>query len=324
MRFRVASRSADERAAHREKLNGFFTAALGEGKSRTGGFNPRGLKDLEDAKYEIAELIVQLVNDEVNVTDPTPFMVETTNSAFGDQLLWQEFYGDLRVTRRAYGSKALSQRLQVREWGVETTMKEIAMELPLEEIASGRMSASQAVDAMAQAVVRYKAAFVCDSVDAGVPAATNDRTGKVGYTLRYSGLTADNLGKAIDGLRDDADTPTIFGRHIALHPAIRGFTGFSDLQLREFEVRGQAGAFLGAPLVTLADRYSKMFGGHNLRTDRVYITGGTKGAVMVDTDVSFMNYAEVSAKEGVFTTGFRFEGGILVHDPYRYRIIEIA
>jgi hypothetical protein len=165
--------------------------------------------------------------------------------------------------------------------------------------------------------------FVLDGIDAGVPAATADRSGVSGFTLRYSGLTDTNLEKALDGLKDDGEAPSIFGRHTALYPAIRGFNGWSQDGLREFEVRGVTGVYQGSPIVTLIDKFSRKHGNHVIRNDRVYIAGGAKGAVLAEIDLSFLNYAETDPRVGVFTTGMRMEEGLLVWNPYAYRIIEV-
>lgn len=321
MQFKVANRTADEMAAHKNELNKIFKDAVGHDKR--GRIDPKGLKQLEDNKIEIAQLVVQLVEDTVALTDPTPFMVDRRTYGIGDQILFQELKGDMKVTKRAYGSKPLSQRLTKTEWSMTTQAKEIAVEIPLEEIASGATTAADAVNAMAESINRYRVQFVLDGIDAGIPAATDDRTGVTGFTLRYASLTKENLEKALDGLKDDGEAPSIFARHIALYPEIRGFTGWSDETIREFDMRGVMGTFQGSPVVTLVDKYSRKFGSHVIRSDRVYIAGGTKGAVLADVDLSFLNFAETDARTGTFMTGMRMEDGLLVWNPYAYRIIEV-
>jgi len=321
MQFKVANRNSQEMANHKAELDRIFKTAVGHDKR--GRVDPKGLRELDDNRIEIAQLVVQLVEDTVSVTDPTPFLVDRKTYNLGDQILFQEMRGDVKVTKRAYGTKALSQRLTKVEWGMTTTAKEVAMEIPLEEIASGASSASDAVNAMAESINRYRVQFVLDGIDAGVPAATADHSGVTGFTLRYSGFTKANLEKALDGLKDDGEAPSIFGRHTAIYPAARGFTGWSDEGLREFEMRGVMGAFQGSPIVTLIDKFSRKHGSHVIRNDRVYVAGGTKGAVLGEVDLSFLNYAEIDPRVGVFTTGIRMEEGLLVWNPYAYRIIEI-
>lgn len=321
MQFKTANRTAQEVADHKAELDRIFKTAVGHDKK--GRIDPKGMKELEANKLEIAQLIVQLVEDTVTLTDPTPFLVDRKTYGIGDQILFQELRGDIKVTKRAYGTKALSQRMTKVEWGLTTTAKEVAIEVPLEEIASGAMQASDVVNSMAEAINRYNIQFVLDAIDAGVPAATADRTGINGFTLRYSGLTKTNIEKALDGLKDDGEAPTIFGRHTALYPTIRNFDGWSFLQLREFELRGVTGQLYGSPVVTLVDRFSRKFGNHVIRNDRVYIAGGTKGAILADVDMSFLNYAVTDPRVGVFTTGMRMESGVSVWNPYMYRIVEI-
>jgi hypothetical protein len=320
MQFKTASRTPQEIADHKAELNRIFKDAVGHDKK--GRIDPKGFKELESNKFEIAQLVVQLLEDTVALTDPTPFLVDRNTYNLGDQILFQENRGDLKVTNRAYGTKALSQRMTRVEWGMVTQAKEVAVEIALEEIASGATSASDAVDAIAEAINRYRIQFVLDGIDAGVPAATTDRTGIGGFTLRYATFSKDNLEKALDGLKDDGEAPTIFGRHSAIYPAIRGFEGWSDDAKREFEVRGVTGQFQGSPIVTLIDRFSRKAQSHVIRNDRVYVAGSSKGAVMAEIDLSFLNWAEADPRVGVFTTGVRLEDGLLVWNPYAYRIIE--
>lgn len=322
MQVKVASRTQEELKAHREEVNRLFKDAVGHDKR--GKLDPMGLKKLEADRVEIAALVVQLIDDQVTLTDPTPFMVDRRNYNLGDQILFQELRGDMKVTNRAYGSKPLSQRVTKTEFHMTTQNKEIAAELPLEEIASGAMTAADAIDAIAEGIVRHRVQFVLDAIDAGIPAATADYTGVSGYTLRYSGLTDTNLQRALDGLKDDGEAPTIFGRHIALYPTIRNFTGWSDEGLREFELRGITGQYQGSPIVTMVDKYSRKAQRHVIPNNRVYISGSNRGAVLAEVDMSFLNWATVDPRTATFTTGMRMEEGILVWNPYAYRIIEIA
>lgn len=322
MQLKVASRTQEELKTAREKVNEIFKEAVGHDKK--GRVDPRGVKRLDDDRVEIAALVVQLIEDQVALTDPTPFMVDRRSYGLGDQILFQELRGDMKVTNRAYGSKPLSQRLTKEEFHMTTQNKEIAAELSLEEIAAGSITAADAIDAIAEGLVRHRVQFVLDGIDAGIPAATADLTGVAGFTLRYAGLTAGNLEKALDGLKDDGEAPTIFARHIALYPAIRAFTGWSDLTVRDFEQRGVTGVYQGSPIVALNDKYSRKAQSHVIPSNRVYIAGGTKGAVMGEVDMSFLNWATVDARTATFTTGVRLEEGLLVWNPYAYRIIEIA
>jgi hypothetical protein len=320
MQFKTASRTPQEIADHKAELNSIFKDAVGHDKR--GRIDPKGMQELQDNRIEIAQLVVQLLEDTVAVTDPTPFLVDRNTYNLGDQIMFQEMRGDLKVTKRAYGTKALSQRLTKVEWGMTTQAKEIAVELALEEIASGASSASDAVDAIAEGINRHRIQFVLDGIDAGVPAATDDHSGVPGFTLRYSGLTKGNLESALDGLKDEGEAASIFGRHTALYPAIRNFDGWSDQSIRDFEMRGVTGVFQGSPVVTLVDKFSRKAQSHVIRNDRVYIAGGSKGAVMAEIDLSFLNWAEADPRVGVFTTGVRLEDGLLVWNPYAYRIIE--
>lgn len=317
-KFKTAARTAEQRTAAKEKLNEIFARVGSKGK-----ISSRGLKELNDERVEVAETIVTLIQEELTVVDPTDLLVERKPLGYTDSEIFQYMDGTLSVVSRSPGSKPLSQRLTASEWTYSTSMKEIAVEVPLEELVGGRITAAQVVDAMAFAIARYKVSLVLEAIDTAVTA-TADRTGVSGYDLRYSGFTKDNFERAIDGLRDDSDSPTVFGRHIALAPTMRGFTGWSEDALREFETRGQVATFAGAPVVTMVDKYSRLLGGHQIAADRAWVAASTKGAWLVETDVSFLNWALVDERTATFATGIRLQDGVVVHDKFKYRVITKA
>lgn len=318
MKFKTASKSPEKLKESRENLDAIFAKiATADGK-----INRKGLQDLNDNRFEVSELIVTLINDAMTVTDPSAFLVDRTTMGFGDKSLFQELDGTLAVVNRAYGSKPLSQRLTAIEYNFYTSHKEIAVEVPLEEIAAGRITPSMVVDAMAFAINRYKVGLVLDAIDTAVTAVA-DRTGVSGYNLRYTGFTKANLEHAIDGLMDDGNMPTVFARHIAIHPAIRAFAGWSADTTRDFEVRGQIGTIFGANIVTLIDKYSKITNGHLIPADRVWVAGANKGAWLVEKDVSFLNYSVIDERSATMSVGIRLEDGVFVWDPYQYRVITV-
>lgn len=320
MQFKTASRTTDELKVAKSELDTMIRDSVR--RDSRGRLDPSGLRELNDNRFEIAALVVELISDTVALTDPLPFMVDRRSYGINDQILFQEWRANMKVTKRAYGTKALSQRMTKLEYAMTTSSKELAVELPLEEIAAGSISVADVTATMAESINRWRIGIVCDAIDAGVPSVA-DYTGNPASMLRFSSLSKTNLELALDGLKDNGDVPTIFARHSALYPAIRAFTGYSQDTIREFETRGAVGVFQGTPIVTMVDRYSRVFQSHALRNDRVYIAGSAKGAVMADVDMSFMNYAEIDTRAGVFTTAIRLEDGVLVWNPYQYRIIEV-
>lgn len=321
-KFKMASRSADEMQLAKQKLTEAFEVVKGP----QGKLNRKGVQKLKEMEWDIAELVIQLMNDEILLTDPTPFMVDVSDQAYADNYVWQEPSAAFRVVDRAVGSKPLSTRMTFKEYGVRTFQKEVVAEVPLEQIASGRYNASDLSSALAEATNRYRIGFILDSIDAAVPSGA-DRSNKSGYTLRYTNLTEANLKNAVNGLMDEGMTPSIFGRHLALQ-AIQDFAGYttnaSDAALREFEQRGMVATYLGAPIVRLQDKFSKKFNSHVIRFDRVYLGSGEKGAVYVRKDVSFLDFVETDIAEGVFRVGTRIEDGLVMTDPYQYRIITVS
>lgn len=317
-KFKTASRSVEDLKTAKQELDDIFSIVKGP----NGRVNPKAMKELDTNRYEISELVVQLITDTYLLTDPTPMLADVTSGDIRDNHIFREQDSTLRVVGRALGTKPLSQRITFREYGMVTTQREVAVEVPLEEIAAGAITASQITDNIAAALNRAKISMVLDAIDAACTAVA-DRSGVSGYVLRYVGLTAANLDKAIDGLFDEAESPTIMARHVALYPALRAFSGWSSDSLRELEMRGVVGAYRGANIVPLRDQYSKIDGSHLIPANRVYLAAATKGARVMDKDVSFLNWSMIDPRTSTFGTGVRVEWGTLVHDAYQYRVLEV-
>lgn len=317
--FKTASRTLDELTTAKADLDKVFDIVKGS----SGRVNRTAFKELEQNKFEIAELIIQLLSDTVTITDPTAFLVDTIEGDIRNTYVWQEMNSALRVVNRSYGSKPLSQRLTFKEYGITTTHREIAVEIPLEEVAVGRVTASQVVDRMADAINRHRIHTILTALDAAIPSGA-DQTGRPGFTLRYATLTAPNLDNAIDGLLEITEGVSMFARHASIASTIRGFAGWSDVTKAEFERRGMIGSYHGAPIVTLKDTAYKTGAAElTIPSNRMWLAGAKKGAVWQTKDVSFLNWTELNQKNAVFGVGTRLEDGLLVHDPYLYRMIEV-
>jgi len=322
LQFKTASQTPEEMKLATDKIIEAFQLVKGPG----GEVSRAGMNELKKFEFELGELIFQQVNNVVATTDPTPFLVDVQEGDIRNQYVWQEVASSLQVVDRAYGTKPLSQSLTFSEFGIKTTSKEIVVEVPLEKIASGRYNPGLIAEVIAEAINRYRISFILDNLDTGVTSGA-DRTGKGGYTVRYTGLTEANLKNAVNGLMDEGVTPTIYGRHIALTP-IQAFAGWattgSDASLREFETRGMIGTFLGAPIVSLKDNFSRRTNSHVIRNDRVYLANGNNKAIYMRKDMSFLDFAEVLPAESVYRVGTRLEDGLLVYDKYGYRIITVS
>jgi hypothetical protein len=317
-KLKVANRTVDELKIAKAELDAMFEPVKGKNKK----LNPAGVKEIDDARYVIAELVVQLINDQAIYTDPTGLLVESTTGDIRDQYIWRELNSTLRVVRRSYGTKPLSQRLTFKEFGMSTSHKEVNVEIPLEEIAAGVITPSLVVEQIADAINRDRITMVLNAIDAGVTAGA-DQTGVSGYTKRYTGFTQANVDKAIDGLQDNSVSPVMFGRHVILAPVVRAFTGFSDDNLHELNQRGVIGVYHGCNIVTLQDDVRRFDSAHAIPTNRVWLGSATKGAVYMSKDVSFLNYSLVDPRTSTFATGVRLEDGVMVWRDYNYRVIEV-
>src|SRR4051812_10679843 len=123
LKFKTASRSFADLTTAKAELNDIFNIVRG----RNGKMVPSAVKELDNNRYEIAELIVSLINDTYTFTDPTSFFVDPVEGDLRNDYLWRELDSNLRVVNRSYGTKPLSQRLTWKEYSISTSMKEIAV-----------------------------------------------------------------------------------------------------------------------------------------------------------------------------------------------------
>lgn len=316
--FKKASWDSDKLKLAKQELDSIFYEAV---RHDNGKYNPKSVEAINEARFDIAELIIQVIEETYAVTDPTPFLVDSESGNLGDKKIFQTLNSSLRVVNRAPGSKPLSQRLSFKEWAITTSQREVAVEIPLEKVAVGRITPSLVAEQMAASIVRDQISTVLSTIDNAVDAVA-DRTGETGFNLRYTGYTQANFDNAIDGVLDEGESPVVFGRHVALAPAIRDFTGFGPTNLQLLTERGVIGEYHGAKILTVQDQFNKVTGSHVMPKDRVYVASGTKGAILRSVDVSFLDYATVDARSATFMTGRRVEYGCLVWDKYRYRVLQ--
>ncbi len=326
--FRQGMWTPEEFKTAKEELDQAFYPLVEAHKGKVS--KPAALKEIKDNEYEIAALLVTVINEQVTVANPLPLIVDEVSTDWRNEYVWTEIQKSLRVDERSPGSKPLTQLpFTWSEYGMETTQREVGVEVPLETIAKGTITASMVAEVIATGLLRERITRITNAVSDAITAIP-DRTGVSGYVLRYSGFTQANVDKAIDGLFDESDTATAFGRYITLEPALRAFTvtaGVSDRSLGSDEAlfeRGIIGTYHGCNFLALRDQYSKVWGGnHLLSKDLVWMVGAQKGAIYMTQDLSFLDWAVLDTKSATFGTGFRFLDGLLVHDPYRYRIFDV-
>ena len=331
--FKTASRPID-RISEAKKEFDTKIAEMVRPKSGAKTFDAARAKTLfNENEVEIAQTVIQFIDESVTITDPLPFFADQVTGNLSDNYVFQNLDGTLRVVDRSYGTKPISQMLQFREFSMTTKHKEIAVEIPLELVAIGRITPSQVTESIAAAIQRDRVSAFLAALSAAVASGT-DNTEVTGYNKRYTGFTQANLDKAIDGLLDDAENPTLFARAISVIPAIRGYAGYTDSRtgwspdtLREFEQRGYVGQYHGCNIVVLRDQSAPMYfrqegTGHLIPSNRWWMSSGVKGARYMAKDVSFLNWSYLDQRTSSFGVGIRLEEGLMVYNDNRYRVID--
>jgi hypothetical protein len=112
--FKAASWTLDEVKTAKQELDNIFKEVVGE----KGKFNHRSVQKINDARFDIAELIIRIVEETVLLTDPVGFLVDQEDGVLGDRKIFQRINSALRVVNRSPASKPLSQRFTWREFEI--------------------------------------------------------------------------------------------------------------------------------------------------------------------------------------------------------------
>lgn len=311
---RHASRDADEIRTAREALNEKIRSY------KTVGEIAADTKEV----YVAAELIRQLVRDQVAITDPTPMLFEVKQGpGLGNQLEIKEFVNTAKVVERSLGAKPVTYTPSTKAIAVSLRDYDVNFAFELEQVLTGQMDAELWVDFMAEAVSRFKVSTGLSAIDTACAAGVQDAYGQNVRTSIATAVNSTTLDAALKRLGDVNSDVVIAGRYSALFP-ILGFSGFSDAALEEIRQAGMIGTYKGAKIVVLRDSYDPFFGSALIPADRIYLAGAKKGGVQYEEDMSRLDYAVIDQEEQHFRVGAKLRTSFVVHKPWTYHVIEIT
>lgn len=279
---------------------------------------------------EAAALVRQSVQDQFALTDPTPIFMERREGVHGDTYEFEQLINTLRVVE--YSPKSAPQIFTPRKgkWTISTSSYELAWGIDLMKIARRQHTVASFVEMAAQAWTRFYANLSMTAINVACATGVNDIKGRPVRTAA-SGSSVSKL--ELDGaLRrmyaGNGGGLTIFGSRFALD-AIFDHGATTDELKNELNVRGQIGTYRGARLVEVQDEFNMFYQNNStvsgLPVERlIWIASGTPGAILLEKDMSFLDWEEVNTKEAVWSSGNRAELGTLVHTPSRYHVIQLA
>jgi len=280
---------------------------------------------------EAAALVREAVTDTFRLSDPTPIFTERREGALGDTYEFEHLINTLRVVE--YSPQSAPQIFTPRKsvHTIKTSSFEMAFGIPLQKVLVGQHTIGTYATMAGQALTRHYVDLTMTAVDKACAVGAVDLKGRA---LRTMATGADVAKAEVDGqlrrMFSFNTGVTIFGSRFALDP-IYSFAAQNggDASKEEYRQRGVIGTYRGARMVELVDdmnifyqSFSKVNG---IDMDKlIFISAGVPGATLLEKNLSALNWETMDVVKAQWSTGVRFEHGILVHTPWRYGVIQLA
>lgn len=277
-----------------------------------------------------AALVREVVIDTFKMKDPTPIFCDRRTGTMGDTLEFEQLINTLRVVEYSPQSKPQIFTPRKGKYTISTSSFEMAFGIPLQKIINRQHTIGEFSTMAAEALVRHYNSLVLGAVDTACAAGSTDIKGRALRTMAAgSDVAKTELDTALRRMYAYNSGVTIFGSRFALD-AVYSMAGALSINLAdELNARGVIGTYRGANMVELADDYNQFYQAFS-KIDGIdmekllFISSGTKGATLMEKDLSSLNWQELTPREAQWSTGVRFEHGILVSQPWKYHVIQLA
>lgn len=277
-----------------------------------------------------ATLIREVVVDTFKMTDPTPIFTTRKDAKLGDKHEFTKLVNTLRVVE--YSPQSLPQSFTPRKgvWTIKSASYELAFGIPMHKVMTGQHTIGEFASMAAEALTRHYVALTLTAIDTACATGVNDLKGRAVRTIAGGAdVTKTELDAALRRMSAFNSGITIFGSRWALQP-IYDFVGAISESLKdELAARGVIGQYKGAKLVEIQDDYNEFYASWSKVNGRdldklIFIASGEPGAILLERDMSGLNYEVLDPRSGQWQSGIRFDHGILVHTPSRYHVIQLV
>jgi hypothetical protein len=192
-----------------------------------------------------ARQVIQITNDEIfaDVPNLIDLVLPTETIQPGDTFVLDELSGPA-IYYGSYGASVRMSRPQFTQYTATTNLKEVGLKLRLEQIQTGKYSASQLGEYVAKLINAWKNRLLFTNTLAAMTAYSSGGS----YYQAGTALGVGTMTTAIDALSDESDAKVIVGRRSAIHQ-LSDLSGYSNDTRREYETQGQIGTYAGIPLL---------------------------------------------------------------------------
>lgn len=320
--FRQASATREENQKKLDALQKDFVRLMREGGVGAIQAEPKFM-------MRAGQLVRQTVIDEFAMTDPTPIFTERRTGELGQTYEFEQLLNGFRVVQYAPMSHPQIFTPTKAKWTLLTKMYEQAFGIELIKVMNGQHKISDFVSMAAASLTRHYVNLTGVAINKACAAGVNDVAGRpLRTTVSGADVTKTALDNALRRMGTYNSGVTIYGSRWALDPIFDLTAGASEGLAEELMRRGVIGFYRGAKLVSVQDDYNTYKGEFTsidgIELDNlIFIASGQPGAILMERDLSPLNWEELKPEIAYFRTGVRMDHGITVHAPWRYHVIEL-
>lgn len=277
-------------------------------------------------QYKAASLFRETVIDGFSMTDPTPLFTERREGNMGDTYEFERLINTSRVVKYTPGSHPLSFTPRKGKYTISTAAYELPLQMDLMKVLTRQHTIAELSDMAAESIRRHYVNLTLTAIDSAVEG-QNDINGRALKTaVGGADITQATLDAQLRRMGTYNNNMVIFGSKWALDP-IFDFAADTDPARDELRARGVLGTYRGALIVAVEDDYdiyrTQWTEINAVNWEKlVWIAGDTPGAILLERDLSPLDYQELDPKRAMFTSSVRWDHGILVHSPWRYAVLE--
>jgi len=266
-----------------------------------------------DKIQEIAQTVLEKVKRGVKVYDPIPTMFNKTKGEMGKKVEAHEIEG-AKVYGFTYGAVRRVSSLKHKTYTVDTAPSAVHLEIPVEQLKTGRYTTADLVFNATQAILRDKIALAYNTLNT---AYVNGTT----YTTDNGGggsLAQVPVNTAIDKVADyEGGSITLIGRGKVVAP-ISDFVGssttggLSDAALEEVRRQGFLSYYRGANIIRLSYVKDEVYGLEPFGTANVFVLSAEKSFNRFVEVTPITKRAWVEPATGMLHMIFEYEDGAAV------------
>lgn len=281
-------------------------------------------------RMEAAALVRESVIDVFSMRDPTPIFTERREGRLGDTVEFEQLINTLRVVEYAPQSHPQVFTPRKGKYTIRTAMYELAFGIPLQKILTRQHTIGEFVQMAGEAVTRHYVQLTLTAINTACAQGTTDIRGRPLRTMAAAAdVSKEEIDEALRRMYQYNTGVTIYGSRYALDPIFDAGAEMSEDAAEELRQRGVIGTYRGARLVALEDDYNMYYQSFtNIAgidwEKLIFIASGQPGAILLERDLSALEWEELDVKKAQWSTGVRFDHGILVHSPWRYHVIELG